>query len=412
MKLCNSMRITGWALLLVLLSVGIAVADETSSVWARLYNRARGYENKIMVMNAIMEVDDPTIVHFLGLALADLGEQRSNLATLTERLQHRALTTMIVKKLGELHAAEYADRIFDVLKQADDPYLKGEAMLALGRTTHQDYADDIALMLNNLNLNAGAEAQDKDSEVLALAAILALERFHHPVGYNPLFFASIGWYSKLSTVREQAARVLDALVEDPTDILLELVRLESQFGVKIEALIAEYRSGAEPGRKVQVAVEALNQGLVGQPKNATETSILSRLRLTAMAIIKEHGPADDGSIKHLEKLLYGRYEITEQLTALEVLGFYTSDAAVRTVIAFLKRQNDRQMSGISPEDYRIIRATIRTLGSIGNAGAFEELSAVKISNSAPNERLFAPNGTPPPPGGWGRGRASPLTPNP
>ena len=172
-------------------------------------------------------------------------------------------------------------------------------------------------------------------------------------------------------------------MEDPTDILLELVRLESQFGVKIEALIAEYRSGAEPGRKVQVAVEALNQGLVGQPKNATETSILSRLRLTAMAIIKEHGPADDGSIKHLEKLLYGRYEITEQLTALEVLGFYTSDAAVRTVIAFLKRQNDRQMSGISPEDHRIIRATIRTLGSIGNAAAFEELAAVKISNWPP-----------------------------
>lgn len=374
-----------FSLLFLLIAVGstVVLGDEVSSMWSRIYSRARGYEDKIMIMTGIIEVDNPSIVYFLGTALADLNEQQNNISSTTELLQHQELTKMVVRKLGELKAGEFSDLLYDVIKTTNDPYLKGEAIIALGRTANPEYSDDIAIFLRNLNLNIETGREDKEAEVLALAAVLALERFSQPVGYTPLFFASIGWYSKLSSVREQASRVLDTLVADPTETLKDLVRLETQFDIKIEALMAEYRSNAPPEGKTAVAVEALQQGLVNQAGNATERSLLSRMRQNAMGIIREHGPGDDDSLDILEKLLYGRFDVTEKLTALETIGTYTGDNAALVLVKYLKLQNDRQMSGLAPEDYRVIKTTIRTLGILANPIAFEELSVVKISNWPP-----------------------------
>ncbi|MBT3276182.1 MAG: hypothetical protein HN368_23750, partial [Spirochaetales bacterium] len=220
--------------LIFLLFTPFLFSDEVTSMWSRLYGRARGYEDRIMIMSGLIEIEDIGMVPFLGEALQDLNSARANDTSTTESMRHNELTKMIVRRLGEYRAAEYADLIFDVFKNTPDIYLKGEAILALGRTVNPDYSDDISIYLRNQNLNIGIENEDKESEVLALASVLALERFRQPVGFAPLFFASIGWYSKTSTVREQAERVLDSLVDDPTDILTDLIRLEGDFAVKLE----------------------------------------------------------------------------------------------------------------------------------------------------------------------------------
>ena len=167
------------------------LADEVSTIWSRLYIRAQGYEDRIMIMKGLVGIDDPSIVPFLGIALQELNEARENDLSVTDEMQHVTLTKMIVRRLGEFKAAEYADLIHDVFKTSNDTYLRAESAIALGRTVNPDYSDDMAVFLRNINLNIGIEADDTDSEILALAAVLALERFRQPVGFTPLFFASI-----------------------------------------------------------------------------------------------------------------------------------------------------------------------------------------------------------------------------
>ncbi|MBN1686587.1 MAG: HEAT repeat domain-containing protein, partial [Spirochaetales bacterium] len=232
----------------------------------------------------------------------------------------------------------------------------------------------------NLNLNIDLESEDKDAEVLALAAVLALERFRQPVGYTPLFFASIGWYSRVSSVREQAARVLDKLVDDPTGILHGLVRLETDYTVKFEALEAAGRSGAPAAAKAAVAAEAVRQGLVNVAASAVETSTLGRLRQRGLELLIEYGPADVGVTEYLEEIISGRLDINEQLTAVAALEADGRSEAVAVLVRFLKKQNERQLSGLSPADYRVVKSVIITLGEIGDPAAFEELTMVKISN--------------------------------
>ena len=367
-------------LLMVLVCAPAVLADEVSAVWARLYSRASGYEDRIMIMKRLVEIDDTSIVPFLGSSLQALNEARENDMSITEQMQHIELTKMIVRRLGELKAAEYADTIYDVFKTSEDTYLRAESAVALGRTVNPDYSDDMAVFLRNLNLNIGLEGQDKDSEVLALAAVLALERFRQPVGFTPLFFASIGWYSKLSSVRVQATRVLDSLVDDPTEILRDLLTLEGVLQVKLEALEAEARSNAPASGKASIAAEAIRQGLINEPTVATDRSTLSLMRQRGMAVLIEYGPAEPWVIEYLEEILDRNFDINEQLTAVEALKSDGGDEAVLALVRFLKKQNDRQLAGLSPADYRIVRSTIQTLGDIGNSMAFEELATVKISN--------------------------------
>lgn len=355
------------------------VADEVTSIWSRLYNRAQGYEDKITIMKGLVESDEETIVPFLGSALQQLNESRQNTMNVTEKSQHNELTKMIIRRLGELKAAEYSDLMFDVFRTTDNVNLRAETVIALGRTVNPDYADDIALFLRNLNLNIGVESEDTDSEVLALSAVLALERFKQPVGYTPLFFASIGWYSKLSSVREQAARVLDNLVDDPTPMLIDLVRIEDDNAVKLEALEAEVRSDAPAQGKARVAVEAIRQGLIQKPVNQAEISALRRLRQRGLEVLKEHGPGNVEAVGYLQEILLGRFDVNEQLTAVTVLESDGRGEAVAALVQFLKAQNERQRSGAGPSDYRLTRSVIRTLGAIGDEAAFEELMAVKIS---------------------------------
>ncbi len=372
-------KVIAAALLSLLFSHSGLVADEVTAIWSRLYNRAQGYEDKLTIMKGLVESEEETIVPFLGSALQQLNDSRQNTMTVTEKMQHIELTKMIIRRLGDLKVAEYSDLMFDVFRTTDDVNLRAETVLALGRTVNPDYSDDIALFLRNLNLNIGVEADDTDSEVLALAAVLALERFKQPVGYTPLFFASIGWYSKLSAVREQASRVLDNLIDDPTSMLNDLVRLENDNAVKLEALEAEVRSSAPKEGKAAVALEAIRQGLIHEPVNQAEKSALGRLRRRGLEVLKEYGPGDIEAIGYLEEILIRQFDVNEQLIAVTVLEADGRKEAVFALIRFLTAQNERQLSGIGPTDYRLVRSVIKTLGAIGDQAAFEELMAVKIS---------------------------------
>jgi HEAT repeat protein len=368
--------------LIAVLSINFGFSDEVSTMWSRLYSRAQSYEDKTMIMKGLVEIEEPSIIPFLGTALAELNETSTDDMNYTLTTRHIELTKLIVRRLGEMKAAEYADLIFYVFRNTEDIYLRAEAILALGRTVNPDYSDDIAMFLRNLNLNIDLEAEDKDSEVLALSAVLALERFRQPVGYTPLFFASIGWYSKLSMVREQAARALDSLLEDPTDMLRSLVRLESEYSVKLEALRAAQRSQAPPGGKAEIAAEAIKQGLKNEPRNAVEKSNLGQLRQLGLDMLIEYGPADSDSkvVPYLEEILFRRFDINEQLTAVGALEADGRSEAVAALVRYLKTQNERQLAGLLPADYRLVRSVIHTLGELGDPMAYEELVAVQISN--------------------------------
>ena len=211
----------------------------------------------------------------------------------------------------------------------------------------------------------------------------ALVRFRDPVGFPPVFFASIGWYSHVSQVREKAREALSTMVDDPSDILGEIIANEGDISIKLEALEAEGRSNAPPARKADVAVVALQQGLILATSSVIQSNDLSRLRQRSALMLIENRASNEAAIPLLEQMIYLEHDINERLTGIVALGSNPLDDAARTLTSFLKYQNERQADGLAPKDYRVIRTTIRTLGEIGSPIAQEELSMVRFSGWTP-----------------------------
>ena len=131
------------------------------------------------------------------------------------------------------------------------------------------------------------------------------------------------------------------------------------------------------------AAAALEQGLIHEPSNRTEEVTLSRLRNRAAEMIIRYEVADESAIPHLERAIYIDYDINERLAEITALRVIGTDAAIAVLTEYLRHQNQRQLEGLGPRDYRTIHATLRALGESGSAVGREDITMVGFSGWTP-----------------------------
>lgn len=355
-------------------------SNEVSAVWTRLYRRARTIEHKYSIMMNIVEQDNREFTPLLTEALDELFRTRGNVTSLLEARRFDELMRVIVKELGELKTRDSADLVFRLMRATEDPLLKAEALVTLGKLRAVDYLGEIVLILRNLNFNFIPGEGDRANEIIAYGAIIALEKMKEPEGFEQLFFASMGWYSPGSQVRKRAKLAMVTIVDDPSDLLIGIMSRESSFAIKLAVLEAEDRSTASDEGKLRVAKLALSEGLVHKTSDAVENRFLSRLRLFSCEMMRDYKFDDDEAVELLEEVFYKDFEINEVLTALEALGSNSGDVSATALAKILKFQNDRQSHGLTAEDYRVVKGTIHALGNTKNPIGFEELTRVEYSD--------------------------------
>lgn len=353
---------------------GIMHADEETEVWARLYRSANTLQQKYEIMLNIVGQQNRDMTPVLIEALDELIQQSLYLDR-KEKVVLNDLKMLVVKELGELRAREAAEYIFTVVLEADDPQLKGEALIALGKTGEKKYARDIAMILRNLTLYRGDDPQA--DEVIAYGCVLALERMKEPVGYLPVFFATTAGFSR--KVKDAAESALVTIRVDPSDILKGLIINESSFEMKLEGLKAENRSNAPDGKKGEVAIVALNEGLANKPHNQDEESILRELRRLALEMIIDLKVQSVEALPLIERVLYLNTDDNEKTFAIEALRSISGDDASSVLSRYLAYQNERQQSGVTAKDNRIVIATIRALGNMNSNVGYEELLRAKYA---------------------------------
>ncbi len=362
-------------LLFLLISVSVGFADEAADVWSRLYNRAKTYEQRYEIMLNIAELEDRDLAPFLSAVLNDLILTWRTPVNSNQLTLHNQLMELIVEQLGSLKARDSADYLFTVVKDAEDPFLKREALIALGKVGGTAYADEIAMLLRNLDFKPGKAAQAE--EIVAYGSIAALERLKEPIGYEPVFFASIGWYT--DRIKSKAGRALDVILADPSEVLGNIIKNDSIFEIKLQALKQEDRSAASVENKIEVATIALEQGLVNVGQTVIEQQTLQNLRIKAIEMLTILKFDSIGAISLMEAMLYKDHDINGKLSAIQALGSCPKTEAAEALSKFLETLNDRQESGLPDEDNRIVISTIRALGNTKNKLAHPELLRVKFA---------------------------------
>lgn len=372
--------------LLLLTAVGsqFAVANEVAAIWTRLYERARTLDQKQQIMMNIVEQNSRDMIPVLTEALNEEVRTFRNTANVTAKSQKNALMKMIVKELGRLKAREAAPIVWETVETVEEPLLKGEAIIAIGSMGGRQYAEEMAMMLRNINFNYDEIENQRENEIIAYSLVMALGRLKTEVGYAPVFFAAQGWYSGQSRVKELAKKVLQQMVDDPTEQLLTILRDNDEYELKLAALRAAEESTAPETGKAQVAAAALNEGLRYSPKNQAEKRQLKTIRLNALRMLKKYPqPESDTLMNNMTQMLRlyrvdRVFEEDEMITLLEAMGTYTGEEVARSLADLLAYYNERR-EFTAPDSYRIVRSLIQAIGDIGHIAGLEELTIITIS---------------------------------
>ncbi len=274
--------------------------------------------------------------------------------------------------------------MWDVVETAEDTILKGEAVFALGKMGARRYGEELALMLRNLNSAGDEVSRQRENETLAYSLVRAFERLKHEAGLEHVFFASQGWYSRKSGVKEAAEKALQVMSDDPSNMFIEVVDTHENYRMKLAALEAGFRSNASDERKAEIAAAALEKGIRISHENLVEKRELKNLRLTALKQLEELPKPEEGNlVSNMGRMLldYQRrrgYDEDEVLALLQTMGTYESDEMAEIVSDFLGYLNERREFG-PVGSLRIPTQTIQTLGNIGSVKGLEELMRVSVS---------------------------------
>ena len=248
------------ALIATVAAAPFALAStEVVAMWTRIYRNAETLERRLEVAQALVEQDDPLLAPLFEEALSRLVADERSHTSLIERQTYNRMLTLVITELGQLRAVEAAPAVMQVVEFSEDDGVRMAAVAALGRMGAQQFAGDLATLLRSLNFESaarrGAREQLQLKERLARATVVALGRLREVVGFEPAFFASIGWYSRDSGVAEQAQLAMDAMVSDPSPLFEDMHRrrrrLRRQAGCASGAgqlAVAGGRQGGGGGR--------------------------------------------------------------------------------------------------------------------------------------------------------------------
>ena len=369
-------------LLLFLLSV-LPVFSQSAEVWTRLYRRSVSLEQKEMILQNIVRLNDRATEPVLMEALEELnGNQEKFRGDRALMMKWVDMTDMIVKALGELKTRDSEDLVWFVVNHSSDSsLLKANALIALGNMRATTYAPQIATMLRNLNFNT-QQTNKTNAEIEAYGCVTALQKMRDAVGFEPVFYAATGWYSRRT--KELALESLKTISEDPTEEVMKIM-MDADYKTKKIALAVENDSSAPMENKNRVAVLALEEGLRYQTTDKRELDDLSRLRVDALKTLIANNSKDDAAVPFLKTIVEQATDTNEIIYSYYTLGVIGSDAAVDVLAEKLTMFNDRQSDGLQADRYQLeyIKQIIKSLGMSGNNRGMGALTEVQYSNYTP-----------------------------
>lgn len=354
-------------ILTALLTLGFEAyaLNENVVVWQQIYEQVNTDDQRISVLLKIMDFKDREFTPVLVGALDKLVSRRLEEGPANEVYDKNRLARLIVQELGNLKSIEAAEAVYILYGEVREPVLKGEAAVALGKMRAVDYAEKLAFDLNSINLRPDP-AKSRDQEILALGLVQGLESMRSPLGYEPVFLASQGWYSKNSQVKDTAKAALVTMVDDPTDSIIDILVSNPSMDIKGAALAASLSSRASAERKAEVASRALRIGIERATVDKASELAASSLRVSAIAGLSGLRDQKAENVPLLVKSVSldkkNDVSLDETVKAYVALGVNGSDDAAKFLSSTLSEYNTREKSKLNtPRDKLLIRQVIASM---------------------------------------------------
>lgn len=299
----------------------------------------------------------------------------SDVETGTKILNH------LLRKLVELDYQDAVDTIFLSLTAPRVPYaVRAEAFRSVGVLGGEEYANDIADQLEKYNSLANSNDNDIEKHSLvAYGCIKALESLKATVAFEPLFFASIGWYKQ--GIRDAAHKAMKVISDDPTEEFGEMIETEDIRNIeKIQdfILISDYTLDV----KTEIMTKIFRRSLTyfsATPNDDRQT--LHNIRHRVLLHIIAHEVREPGIEPLLLEAFYQDQHSDVKFLAIEGLARQNTDSSAIMIASILKKYNDYRANGYSFSrfDEALLGNTIDALSIADNIAT---LSVITVSLTA------------------------------
>jgi hypothetical protein len=371
------------AVLLAFAGTVLFAQSEEVAVWSEMFDSAGTVEEQFVYIKNVSEGGLPGVEEFYAKALKRLLEEFPNLTTRSERDTADSAARILVTRLGEAGYAAAAGDIWQTVEYFSNALVKSDALIALGQTGNKDYLPQVLQLMRDLNSQPQADRDMRErSERIAYGAILSLENYRDPSGYLPVFFASTGWYAE--RVKNQASISLTAIMEDPTEPLLEVVASPGYtYDIKDLALRTSERSQSSAENKARVAVAALTEGWNAPINDVRQRQVLSQMRKLALSMIRRYTTTDAAAYPQIDKS-YNNGDMDEKLAALQAFSALGTEDSARLVSGYLRTIHQRRLSGtLTTNDEQLVRVIIPVLGNIGSIGRSQSRPVLLLVQQSP-----------------------------
>ena len=361
-------RILILAFVLILIAAGTAVFAQSAELeaWTLAFNNANSVAEQLIYIRNVVDGNLQGADTFYAMALTRLVTEMPNVTGQTNLDAADNMAAILTFQLGEYEHEESAANILHVATYFENPLVRTEALIALGKIGYEIGLPHVIQTLNDLNTQPQSNIDMRErAERLAFGAISSLEHYAAPEGYLPVYFASTGWYSE--RIRSHASTALVNIMSDPTEPLLEIVENTGySYDVKYLALQTSENSQSSDSNKARVAVAALAEGWRQQGSNNHQRQILTQMRMLALNMIRRYRTQDEAVYPQLNRS-YLNGATDERLAVLYALEALASEESVRLLSDYLNTIHQRRTSNtLTPVDEQLVRVIIPALGNTGS----------------------------------------------
>jgi len=351
-------------------------ASEELDIYTWLYHGSANATERIGVLRNVVEAKLDGAGELYAEALAQLILEQPRMRTSAEKEAADSLARLLATLLGENKYTAAANDLWRTVEIFDNPLVKADALIALGRIRSEAHLELIVRLLEDLNLNPAADREK--GEKIAYGAIQSLEKYRNIAGYSPVFFAASAWYSR--RVKDQAVATLPYIVDDPSDAISSIIK-SGTYEIKLLGLQKENESKASAAAKSGVAQLGLDEAWKSVTNDVKERVTLSRIRKLSIEMLVRYGSSTPEAVPLLERCYKEGIDMEEKLGAVTALSMNKNEAAAQALSSFLLLMNaKRRANDITQEDERIVRALIPALGTQGSTKGRIALQQVELTD--------------------------------
>jgi len=375
-------------ILMMSAAVGGFAASEDVDVYVYLYNTSLTNSGQLDILQNMSEARLSGAGDFYAAALKRLLTEYKNIKDTTEMNAANDQAILLASLLGAEKYAKAADDLWKVQTGFSAPLVKAEALMALGKIRATAYLPQVIRVLESLNTSPTPDRLN--GERIAFGAIIALEKYQDPSGYLPVFFASIGWYSKRIT--DQAKNSLPLIAKDPVPYMIEVIKGAGyDYPTKLAALkTIEAAKQLDTKDKAAVAVTAYAEGWRGSSTDVQLKLTLAEIRKLAMNMINRYKTTDEAVYPLLEKSYSNGNDKQEVLDAIATLASLGTEESAKLLSKFLMDLNEkRRNDNIKQEEEVLVRAIIPAIGQAGRVLSMQSLIQVGASGWPPAVKKLA-----------------------